>query len=82
MDGKSATFCFACTRAIEHPHQIHRDADGVACAACVDRVLESMPALLPARGSTPLESAHDEAPWSQAEGPGFFGSRYEPPEPA
>lgn len=82
MEGRTATFCFGCTRELAHPHQIHRGEDGIACRACVDRVLESLPSLLPSRAHDPLEAAESEAPWSNSEGPGFYGSLYEPPEPA
>lgn len=43
-----ATRCFTCGQAVEDPPTIARLADGSACPTCVERLLESVPAALPA----------------------------------
>jgi hypothetical protein len=40
--------CFTCGLAIEHPPRLNRLTNGQVCPACRERLLDALPALLPA----------------------------------
>ena len=47
-----ATRCFACGQPVGIPPALNRRSDGSVCPSCVDRLLEHVPAALPARPAT------------------------------
>ena len=42
------TVCFTCGLAIEEPPRLNRLTNGQVCPACRERLLDALPALLPA----------------------------------
>ncbi|MDE0895709.1 MAG: hypothetical protein OSB10_03905 [Planctomycetota bacterium] len=43
--------CFTCGRAVGSPPLLNRLENGLPCPACRDRVLDSLPSILPGPGS-------------------------------
>lgn len=54
MPAPSPTLCFTCGLTVTEPPQLNHLPNGESCPACRDRLLDSLPPLLP---SAPLQVA-------------------------
>jgi hypothetical protein len=68
------TLCIHCGLSAGNPPRLNRLEDGRVCPACADRLLMSLPPVLP--GSAKLEEADDESEDDLA----AEASEYGPPE--
>jgi hypothetical protein len=84
MQPRRETLCFSCGQPVGDPPQLHDLADGSPCLRCADRVLESLPPLLPkARHGQRSESDARQLQDSyDYDIPGADYVPEEPPEPA
>jgi hypothetical protein len=49
MGAANPTRCFTCGLPVGEPAQLNRLTDGKPCPACRDRLLESLPSIVPTR---------------------------------
>jgi hypothetical protein len=68
MDERAEILCFQCGQRIGDPPLVHVLRDGQECPACLDRLLELLPPLIPsrsatARGAAPL-TEDDPSQWT------------------
>jgi hypothetical protein len=62
MSNGARTVCFSCGHPVGDPPALHRLANGQACVACRDRLLEHLPPVLPrATAVAPVPLAELEA---------------------
>ena len=57
MEQPAPTLCFTCGLAVEETPRLNRLTNGEICPACRDRVLDMLPAPLPARPSEVRKNA-------------------------
>ena len=55
--------CFTCSQPIAESPEINKLENGEACPTCRDRLLDSLPPLLPFRGRIESEDAAPEEPY-------------------
>lgn len=68
MSSLEGTLCFTCGLPIADPPRFNHLPSGRPCPTCKDRLLESLPALLPAEPSEQAQ-AGDETQLPEAAGP-------------
>lgn len=67
MTPRTPTLCFTCGLVVGDPPRLNRLPEGKVCPACRDRVLDSLPPLLPS-----LAPAHAPSSPSASSGPAAF----------
>ena len=63
--------CFTCSQPVAEPPAINQLENGETCPTCRDRLLDSLPPLLPSRALAPIKEEGSEEPYP-----------YEPYEPS
>ena len=91
MPDRNDPRCFTCRQVVEDPPVLNRLEDGSLCCACRDRVLDSLPSLLP---SSPSDVEIEEPEFEDSvrrprslilvdgDGEDFLGGYDDPPQPA
>lgn len=72
MDESTGSLCFTCGQAFAGPTRINTLPSGQACPTCRDRLLESLPSLLPSEAEEELveeEAVHAHAEGAEPPGP-------------
>lgn len=59
MSSAHPTRCFTCGMAVGDPPQLNSLQDGKPCPACRDRLLESLPSIVPAKRRREGERRHE-----------------------
>lgn len=59
MSSAHPTRCFTCGMAVGEPAQLNSLPDGKPCPACRDRLLESLPSIVPSRRRREVERHAD-----------------------
>ncbi len=74
MQSSGVSLCFTCGLEVGDPPRLNRRSSGELCGTCQSRVLDSLPALLPGRGtgSFPKEPEGVGSEWTPRE-PGEDG---------
>ena len=62
MKAPEGTLCFTCGLPIADPPRFNHLPSGRPCPSCKDRLLESLPALLPGEGTAQPEAAEGRGP--------------------
>jgi hypothetical protein len=81
MSERRETLCFECGQVVGDPPILNRHEGGETCRRCADRVLDSLPPLLP-RPVPLAEHEEERASSYEFDLPGADFEPEDPPEPA